>query len=904
MPSLRRFFFRLYCFFWPAHAERQLDREVASHLSLLAEEYRRRGMGDAEAQLEARRSIGRLDDIKDAQRAERSFQWLEDARRDMRYAVRTLGRDRTFAVVSVVTLALGIGATTAVFSVVHALLLRPLPYVDSDRLVRLIENVPAAETRDGRPLRLAGVNGPELDELQRHAARLSGIAGHGPAIVTVSGGGKAVRMSGTAVSPALFRILGARPFLGRGLMREDANPGGPNVIVLSHEAWRRHYGSDPSIVGRTLVLEGIFPPAGQKPFTVVGVMDADLRFPEGQAEFWVPSLFSKGWRPRVVARLAEGEGTIAAAAEVESVLRAFRGRPPTDSSSTPAVSPRFELVRARDELVATQRPALLVLAGAVALVLLIACVNVASLMLGRAAAREREFSIRIALGAGRGRLIRQLLTESLMLALAGGLLGTAVAWGGVRLLQTLGTTLSRVDVAVTGGLPRLEEVSVDGPVLLFSILISVACGLLFGVAPALRHARADRHGMLREGAPSGSGSGVAGRRRHLLIVAEVAMAAMLLVGGGLLINSLGRLLTVDLGYQPENLLTFQLALPAGRYPEARQQEFAEGFVARLQAVPGIRGVGYARQLPLVKLQDSFAIGTRPAQAEASAPTRPVDARAVSRDYLRVMGIKTIAGRVFEESDGAGRPRVLVVNDALARREFGGDNPVGRTVYVGRDPTPWEIVGVVANVRQRGLEKEAEPQFFTDLRQWPAVGPRFPLGAYYVVRTSGDPRATIRAIHDALSGADGEAGLENVATMEQLIVSTIWAPRLYAVLMGIFAGVAVALATVGIYGVVSYAVTRRTREIGVRAALGARPLSLLRLVLAQTMASTAWGMVLGIVAAAALARSLDRLLFGLTPLDPPTYVVVVLSLGAVAGAAALVPARRALAVDPLTALRHE
>lgn len=615
-------------------------------------------------------------------------------------------------------------------------------------------------------------------------------------------------------------------------------------------------------------------------------MRPDFAFPNSRTELWTPIQTAAGGpepRAAILARLSGAVPIEAAAAEVGPIIRSIRGH---------AQETTYDVVREQDALVAPVRPALLTLMAAVGFVLAIACVNVTNLVLARSAARRREVAIRVALGAGRGRLIRLLLTESLILSAAGGVAGVCLAVGGISLLKDLGTTLTRVDIA-TVSRPRLDEVRLDTEVLLFTAAISTLTGIAVGLVPALA---------------STASSGFGGRRhfriRSVLVLAEIAMATMLLVSGGLLMRSFVALLRVDPGYDAASVLTFQVNLPIDLYPDARLRTFAEDLVARLRLVPGVTSAAYANQLPLIGLRDTAGgLWKSPDPNRRSAPNG-ADARFVSRDYLEVMGIRIADGRGFNESDDAGRPRVLLINLALARRDFPGENPLGQQVFIGRDVMPWEIVGIVDDVRQFGLDREPEPQFFMDLRQWTGTGPLFPGGAYYAVRTSAESAATIASIRGIVRDLEARASLFYVAKMSALVSSTVSRPRMYAVLLSLFAGVATALSVIGVYGVLAYSVAGRTREIGIRVALGARRADVLRLVLGDVAVLTVAGIAAGLTGAAAATRYLRSMLFGLTPLDPFTFAAVAVLFAGVATLAAFLPARRAAEVDPLVALRCE
>ena len=588
-----------------------------------------------------------------------------------------------------------------------------------------------------------------------------------------------------------------------------------------------------------------------------------------------------------------------AAAEIAPILRDVQGRRPGP------LPLGYSMVELQQQLVAPVKSGLLLLMGAVGFVLLIACVNVASLLLVRSSARSREMAIRAAIGASHGRLLRQTITESLLLTTIATIAGIGLASGGVAVLRRLATTTVRADLGEPGArmIPRLEAIGVDGAVLALTCLVAAAVALLFGIVPAMHQRRLRPIAALR-GGPVTAGTGAV-LFRGTLVVAEVALSIVLLVGSGLLISSLVRLLRVDVGYDPAQVLTFQVSLPSARYPASRQLAFAEDLATRLASQPTLSAAAYANQLPLVQLRDTLAIGRTPDARPLG--TTGADVRIVSRTYFETMRIALKAGRTLEERDAAGQPAVLVINEALARRDFGGiDQAVGRQAFVGRDPRPWTIVGVVADVRQFRLARAADPQFFLDARQWREGGlsPLFPLTPYYTVRFEGDANDALAAVSATLKQVEPEGMLFNVAPMGDIIATTLARPRLYAVLLGGFAAVGVIMAVVGIYGVLSYAVSQRTRELGIRMALGARRAAVFRMVLRHGLMLTAAGILLGLLGAAALSRTLETMLFGLTPLDPPTFAGVALLFTVFAALAAYMPARRATLVDPLIALRNE
>ena len=912
----RRTIRRLIATLLPDRAAQEMSREVAAHLAMLEDEFRRRGQTPDDARAAARRTLGSTAYAADLHRDARSFAWLDDLGRDLRYALRAMRREPGFMLVVVLTLALGIGANTAIFSVVDGVLIRPLPYKDSSRLVRVWENVPGAEIGDGKgpDRRYGAMDVNDLLAATPRVRTITNLAAFSRLRLTTTIDGDATRMDGFRVSAGFFPLLGVAPIAGRTFTPEESAAGHERVLVLGYDAWQR-FGGTSDVIGRAVVFTGDpTSPFGagvglDLPYLVVGVMPPGFKFPYDNAQFWVPRVLAPSTgrfpvRIETVARLADTVPAAMAAAELETIRRDAHGlaaseRPPAGRSA------RYELIPLHDELTRPVRPALLVLTAAVGLVLLIACVNVANLLLARTASRRREMAVRAAIGAAPGRLVRQLLTESVLLAALGGVAGSAFAFAGVRLFRMLGTTLGRADLGAASVFPRLAEVSVDGVALGFALAVSIASGIVFGMAPALRHARPRQADILHDASAPSART----RLRNSLVIVEIAMATMLLVGAGLLINSFARLATVDPGFQPAHLVTFQI----GQSTTQRQDEqrtFAERFVERLRAMPNVQAAAYARQLPLVQLQDVIRLTVRRGEIEEVLGEMP-DVRFVSGDYMKTMGIPVVAGRGFSEADGAGQPGVVLINEALARRAFAGEDAVGQIVLFGAagHRMPLEVVGIVGNVRQFGLDRAPDPQYFMDIRQVPTdpafrAPPLFPVGVYYAVRTQADTAALVAGVRAIARDLDAQAAVTDIATMEQILSNSITRPRMYAVLVGVFAGVAWALAVIGLYGVMAYSVTQRTREIGVRVALGAERSDVMRLVLSRSLMLTVAGIAIGLAGAAGLTQYLESLLFGLRPLDPATFGAVACLFTVVAFTASYVPARRASRVDPLVALRHE
>ena len=883
---------------------------------------------------------------------------------DVRYAVRTLLKRPGFLAVAVVTLALGAGANTAIFSVVNTVLLQPLPYRDADRIVRIIQNRPPSASPGGLPGRLAALSTDDLQAWRSRSRTLSQMAAYGPAALTMTGREEPVRLAAARVSPALFPLLGIAPLKGRTFEAGEERSGADAVVILSFAAWQKYFAADPDILTRTLTLDG-------RAYGVVGVMPRGFEFPDGQSEAWVPfvltaPVLTPGQRTlqivQVIARVKEGVALAAAQDEASAIFRQLREDearqdaqffgPGPQAGPTPQAGPmpqRFargpddgnrimrggpapegrvgepgmvmrrggpgsegprrgglfgamppatvELSPLKDELVRPVRPALLVLLVSVGFVLLIACANVANLLLARAAGRQQEIAIRAALGASRGRLIRQTLTESLVLALMGSALGAALAWGAEQALRGIGPS----------DIPRLQQLRLDLPFFTFTIAIAVLTGILFGMAPALRLSRSSEMHAIKQGAVyPASGLSLFGRNRtrSVLAIAEISLAMMLLVGAGLLINSFLKLSNVNPGYDPSNVLAFQVSLPQARYDTAERDAFYDRMLDRLRALPGVRAAAVSNTLPLQQgiVRVSLRIFGRP------EPTRPedftvADVRIVSPDYLSAMGIRTLEGRALPPAAGAHPPRELLVNRSFVQRYLGGARAVGSRVNLD-GPDPWEIVGVVNDVRHAGLAAEPFPEIYVDYHQAAAAMPRGLRDAFFTVRTTSTPLPLMTTVRGLVRQLDAQLVVDNMATMEQRLSASVARPRFYATLVGVFALIAVTLAAVGVYGVLSYAVSQCTREIGIRLALGASRRGVLGLVLRQGCAIAAIGIAVGLAGAAAVTRSLTTLLFDLTPFDPLTFGVVSVLLALVALAACYVPARRAMGVDPIAALRAE
>jgi putative ABC transport system permease protein len=814
---------------------------------------------------------------------------------DVRYAVRMLRKSPGFAAVAVTALALGIGANTAIFSVVNAVLLSPLPYAEPGQLVVL--------TNEFQKLGFQNVNVsvPEYRDYLEQGGVFEGATAIYPVNINLTGVDEPERIQAMIVSPSFFDVLGVAPELGRTFQKEDEHPGIAEVAVISHGLWQRRFGGDPGVLGRRLRLD-------DDDFTVVGVMPAEFRHPGStptEVEIWVPSGFSAtpfdppARKDRIlnslVARLAAGATPELAQRSMDLVAARLQEQHPDSYPADAGFGVRVAPLH--DTLVGNVRPALLVLLGAVGLVLLIACANVANLLLARAAARQKEVAVRLALGAGRARLVRQFLTESVLLALAGGALGLVLALWGIDALLALSPP----------NIPGLGGVGVDGAVLAFTLATSLLTGVAFGIVPALQTTESGLHESLKEGGRSATGA----RRNRLsgiFVVSEFALALVLLIGAGLLIRSFWRLQEVAPGFDPRNVLTAEVWLPTpnqpdrGRYfaPE-KKVAFARQLLERVRALPGVEYAGLTTGLPLGSNLSSglfTAEGRETLGLEGSARG---EARRVTPDYFRAMGIPLLSGRAFTESDDRVPASVAVVGERLARRIWPGEDPLGKRLKLG-GPTstaPWlTVVGVVGDVKSRGMDVETPLQiyipFFSEPNLYMALA----------ARTNSDPAALTRVVAEEARAIDGDQPVYNVRTMEQALAVSTAQRRFSTLLLGIFAGVALVLAAVGIYGVMAYAVSQRTREIGVRMALGARPGHILRLVVGGGMAMALAGVAAGLAAAFALTRVMAGLLFDVSATDPLVFGAISILLVGVALLACYVPARRAARVDPLVALRTE
>jgi predicted permease len=856
------------------------------------------------------------------------FTWVDDLRGDVPYALRGLRRAPGFTIAAVLTLALGIGAATAVFSVVNAVLLEPLPYRDSDRLVRIVERAPGAAA-NAPLLRRTGMTWAEFTAWRQSTTTLSDMAlTINPPITLMPTSAGSARLTGTLLSANTFAMLGASPRLGRPLDAAD-EAAGSNVVVISTGAWQRYFQGDPGIIGRTIALKTLGPEAGfldGTPLTIVGVMPQSFDFPIPNADYWAPITAgspAQRFAGGVIARLRDGAGIQAATDEANSLGEKVRPKPTAGPFSRPLPDGlrRFDVESVKEQIVAASRPALRVLTIAVGAVLLIVCANVTNLLLARGTSRRREIAVRLAVGASRGRILRQFITESLVLSAIGGVLGALLAVGGVYLLREFASPHAQGVFQISFGgamLPRLHEIAVDGRLLGLAIALSAITALLTGVMPAFRMSRVDHVLAINDRGAGGQSSAGDTRVRGTLVIAQMVAATILLVGAGLLINSFTKLARVNPGWNPSGVLTFYLVMPQD-YSTARKAALIETLLAELRRLPEVRSAGYTYAGPLLGIVDRVGAFVPPGRTPEEMRDHPdtPQLRAMSHGYLQTMNVRLLSGRLFEPTDDAAAPPVIIVNRTVVQRLFNNEDPVGRLVHFdGRvEYPPQQIIGVVDDMRQTRLDQEPAPQMFADYRQVlaltqarklpTAVQERLAFGFLsFVVRTDRDPATLMPTVRSLVNRVDAAAGIDAMLPMEQLVASSLTRQRFYAILLGLFAAIAAVLGAIGIYGVLAYAVSQRTQEIGIRMALGARRAAVLRLVMGRGVILLVSGITLGLAGALGLTRYLSGMLYDLTPLDPATYAAVAIAFALVALLASYLPARRATRVDPVVALRHE
>ena len=801
---------------------------------------------------------------------------------DLRYALRMLAKSPAFTVIAILTLGLAIGANSAIFSVIDAVLLRPLPYPHSEQLVRVFGKQPQLDLAPSSP-----ANFLEWREENQVFERIGTYVGQG---FNLLGGDKPERVIGARVSADVLPLLGVRPALGRVFTNDEDQEGRGQVAILSHDFWQSRFGGDPNTIRQTITLN-------DKPYTVIGVMPAGFTFPGTRTQVWVPIAFNAAERATrdtnfidVIARLKPGVSLEQARANMDAVARSQAERYPRTNFGVSVT-----VVSLHEHIVGDVRPMLVVLLGAVGFVLLIACANVANLLLARAAARQREMAIRGALGASRSRVVRLLLTESVLLAVVGGAVGLLLAIWSLDLLVSL----------KPANLPRLAEISVNRTVFLFTLAISVVTGLLFGLVPALHVSKVD----LNEGLKESSRGGTDSPRRHLvralLVVSEVALSLVLLVGAGLMIRSFSRLLAVDPGFKADHVLTAFVSLPSSKYPKREEQTaFFDRLLERLRNVPGVSAAALVTDIPLYGGSSTgFDVEGRPPAAPGHRAM--TDYRLTSPDYFVAMGIRLVKGRAFSRSDTEAAPGVVIINETMAARFFPGEDPIGKRLDLSGEPRDLrEIVGVVGDVRNYGVDAEVKPEVYVPfLQSAPAYLSGVVSALTIVVRSAIEPAALGSALREQVQALDRDQPVSEIKTMEWYLADSIAQRRFNMFLLGVFAGLALVLAAVGIYGVIAYTVSQRTHEMGIRIALGAKGGDILRLVFGNAMSTTLTGIALGLGAAFALTRLLRSLLYQVSPTDPVVFAAIPLLLLSVAAVATYLPARRAVKVNPITALRE-
>ena len=862
------------------NADREMDAELRSHIELHAEDLIRAGMSRDDALRQARLAFGGLDRAKEECRDATGITFLESLVQDVRFGLRMLRKNPGFTVVAVLTLALGIGANAAIFSVAYNILLRPLSYRDAGKLVMVWEN----NSGSGFPQDTPAPGNYSAWKAQNNV--FTDMAAYSGRTFNLTGRGNPEAFLGVQVTANMFPLLGVQPELGRNILPSEDKPGANYVAILSHAVWMANFGGDPNIIGKQLSLN-------DASYTIIGVMPRGFIFPDRTAQMWTPIGFSDAELANrgnhylhVIARLKPGTSLKTANADMNVVAQNLQRQFPDSNAKEGAFA-----VPLRDRLAGSSQLAATILLGAVGFVLLIACANVANLLLARAAGRWKEFAMRMALGARRGRIVRQLLTESILLSAMSGAAGLLLAIWVTPFLARL----------IPNGFASLAGSGVNGYVLSFLVAVSLLCGVLFGLAPALRISRVDLVGVMKQGGGRGTGKG-GSRVRDFLVIAEVALALVLFSGAALMLRSFVNVRDVDPGFRPAHVLALQTDLPSPKYDDvSRRNEFYAEVLDRVNHLPGVVAAGYTTWLPLTNWGGAAGISIE-GQPEllAGHPMIP-NWRMISGQYVQAIGMRLIEGRNFAASDGAETPSVALVNQATANAFWHGLDPVGTHFRHPGDTSGRSItvVGVVGDVRQMGLDQPSRPEIYFPYQQWKVFAP-----SYLAVRTAGDPMSVANAVRGQIWAVDKDQPVTGVMPLEQML-SDYLAPReLQSSLLGGFAGFALLLAGLGIYGVLAFSVAQHTQEIGVRVALGAQRRDILCNVLGQGLKLAAIGIAIGLAAALALSRLLSTLLFDISASDPLTFVGVSLFLACVALAACYIPARRAMRVDPVTAMRCE
>ena len=884
MPVLPRLSSLWRNLFHKARKEQELAEEIDAYLEMLVEQKINEGLDPVEARRAALIELGGKEQVKEKVRDARVGHQLETLWQDVRYALRMLLKQPVIMVIAIFTLALGIGANTAIFSVVNAVLLNAAPYYEPQRLV-LISEVYNSDVNDR-------VGAASYLNLQAQSQAFEHLVAFDGGRLDLTGRGEPERLESFSITASLFPALGVSPQLGRAFTPEEDRPEAARVALLGHEFWQRRFGGDPAVIGQALTLGG-------QSRTVIGIMPTEFRNLGGgkgwsrAVDVWLPlalnaqrELAEDVSEIGVLGRLKPGFTPEQARSEFNLILRR---REQANPNRLQGIEARVMLLS--EAKVGRLRLGLLALFGAVGLVLLIACANVANLLLGRAATRQKELAVRAALGAGRARLVRQMLTESLLLSLLGGVAGLLLAALGVKALAA----------SAPNDLAHLRAGSIDGATLGFTFLAGLLTGAAAGLIPAFQSSRIDLNEALKDGARKTApfGRRGLGRVAPILVIGELALTLVLLVGAGLLIKSYLRMLAVEPGYDPEKLLSLRIPLDNTKYPPGSPQEraFYREVLTRIKAIPGVKAVATGSGLPLTGWSGARLLEIVGRATAPGAKLPRVEYSEISPDYFRTLGMRLLAGRAFTEQDDDKSPPVVIINETLARRYFSGEAPIGKQIL---PPDPLTIVGVVRDVKRFGLDAETLPEIYCPYTQT-ATGP----GAIFLVaRTAGDPLDYVAAVRQQVYALEVKEPISHVMTMEQLLAQSVASRRFQMSLFGVFAAMALILASVGVYGVIAYSVSRRTHEIGIRMALGARPRDVLLMIVRQGMTLTLVGVSIGLAAALGLTRVLKGLLFGLSATDPQTFLLIAVLLLGVAFLACYLPARRATRVDPLVAIRYE
>ena len=879
----------------PPARESEIVEELSQHLEDQYEQSINRGASEEEAYQTTLRGLAENDLLaRELKRLERRVapetvvlgtervSLLGDLSQDLLYGLRMLAKNPGFTTVAVIALALGIGANSAIFSVVNTVLLRPLPYKNPEQLVMVWEENSKQGFPEDTP---AAANYIDWRD-QNHV--FASMAAMTQASFNLTGVGDPERIDGERVSVSLFPLLGVEPQLGRAFRPEEDKPGASQVVIMSNGLWQRRFGGDPSIIGKSINLNG-------KSFTVVGVMPSKFQFPTRNDQLWIPIAFDAkeaGNRGahylQVIARIKPGTTLGEAQAEMTTIATRLEQKyPATNTSIGAVVTPLHEHV------VGKIKPALLVLLGAVAFVLLIACANVANLLLARAAVRQKEIALRLALGASRARLIRQFLTESVLLASLGGAVGLLLALGGLNGLKRF----------IPPNISQAENITIDSKVLIFTVVVSLVTGLIFGLAPALQAAHFNLNDTLKESGRDSAAGSRGNRIRGLLVISEVAVSFILLIGAGLLINSFLHLRNVDAGFRAENVLTMTIGLSEVRYPDRKvRAPFYEELIRRVEALPGVASAAVVTDVPLTNSGDSVGVSIEGRADPAPDRVPIVITRMISSSYFKTMSIPLLKGRELNEGDKADSTPVAVISETTARLFWPGEDPLGKRIKVGESTSSnqWlTVVGMVKDVRQYELGIEPKPQMYLPHAQNEFFEPRA-----LVVRTNVDPLTLAATVRRTVWEIDKDQPVSDINSMEQVVSESVARQRFSMLLLGVFAGLALALAAVGIYGVMSYGVAQRTREIGIRMALGAQRSDVLKLTVGQGLRLVSVGVLIGLAAAFFLTRVMASLLFGVSPTDSTTFITIALVLISVAALASYIPALRAMKIDPMCALRYQ